>query len=120
MLPSGRKVGGFGNQSSPSKPFAITGIIARILMVIVAASVILADFESWTAIPKGSRCKLRKAAYGTRDVDKARESLENAQKIHDEWGISELSNADLAVLSRRRNAGACDRHGIPASWLESI
>lgn len=49
-------------------------------------------------IPLGSHCRVSRAIYGTRDLDKAHDELEKAQQVKDEYGLAELANHDMAFL----------------------
>ena len=66
---------------------------------LLAFAVVAADIgANTTQIPPGTHCRVSRAIYGTRDLDKAHDELEKAQQVKDEYGVAELANHDMALL----------------------
>ena len=73
-------------------------VLAGLLIVIIGIVVVDSVGTETTQILPGSHCRVSRAIYGTRDLDKAYDELEKAQEVNDEYGLAELTQRDVAIL----------------------
>lgn len=72
------------------------GVGAVLLLIMFFAGKSALDKSE--AIPVGSNCSVSQPSYGLKDLDKAYDDLDKAEKANDEIGLTELAQRGAAVL----------------------
>jgi hypothetical protein len=74
------------------------GGIGCLIIGLMVAVLIYNAVDSFKAIPVGTQCTTSRAAYGVKDLTESYAKLEKSQEAHDNIGLAELSERDVAVF----------------------